>query len=142
MKKITTGLRSRRPGRSAALVFALCAVLVVLGAFRPEAARADAGPVPTRTPTATRTPEPEDTAEPSLTPTQSPTATFTVIPSPTPILEVEEVVPPAVVATPTPVPGGGSLFACWPIALIVILAVIIGATYLLTRKAIPGEEIA
>jgi hypothetical protein len=130
MKKISP----RPPAGRAWLILALAAALVALGALFPLSAQADGSKFPTKTPTVT--PSPTIT----LTPTQSPSPTWTQIPSQTPIpgFVQEEQEPPPVAAAPltTPSQGGASgLLACWPVALFLFLAIVVGATYLLTRRA-------
>jgi hypothetical protein len=101
-------------------------------------ARADAGPFPTRTPTITLT------ASPSPSPTQplvTLTATITLVPTPTELVLQQELPPPVIAPTATPETEGRSLFACWPIALIVLVALIIASTYLLTRYSSQAQPI-
>jgi hypothetical protein len=121
-----------------ALLIALLSLVLALGSYPFIRAYADAGPFPTRTPTITLTP----TSSPSPTqPLVTLTPTITLVPTPTD-LELGQVVPPLVVApTPTPAPPGRSLFACWPIALIVLVAIIIASTYLLTRYSSQAQPI-
>jgi hypothetical protein len=128
--------KATRPDRRLALLFTFFTMLLALGAFQPGRVQADAGPFPTRTPTVTLTPERTTT----LTPTFTQTPTITLIPTNTQVvLEQEEQPLPVTGPTPSPPSPGNSLFACWPIALIFILAVIIASTYLLTRRAQPAE---
>lgn len=112
-----------------------CVALLALGLAQARPALADAGPFPTRTPTHT------PTATTTPTPTLGPTPTSTLIPTNTPIGAILQQLPSPTLAPPTPAPtaAGGFLSACWPIALLVVLAVIIASTYLLTRRAVPGE---
>jgi hypothetical protein len=123
-----------------ALVGALFCLLLVVGFYPSIRALADAGPFPTRTPTVTLT----RTASPSPSPTQllaTLTPTITLVPTPTD-LDLGQVPPPVVIVpTPTPAPEGRSLFACWPIALIVIVAIIIASTYFLTRYSSQAQPI-
>jgi hypothetical protein len=124
----------RPPASRAWLILALAAVLVALGALFPLSALADGSKFPTKTPTVT--PSPTVT----LTPTQSPSPTWTQIPSLTPIpgLGQAEQEPPPLAAAPLTTPSQGrasSLLACWPVALFLFLAIVVAATYLLTRRA-------
>lgn len=102
-----------------------CLVLLVLGLLFPASVRADAGPIPTLTPTATWTPLP------TLTPTFLPTWT------PTPITAITvQVTPPLSQATEIPQPeegGGLGGLVCWPLALGLILVIILVTLILFGR---------
>ena len=124
--------------QSIALGFLIGAVL--MASLVPGTALADAGGFPTRTPTipATRT------VTANLPPTVMPTATSTSLPTLTPLAFTsgqdsnQQVIPPTQLPIP-PEPGGGGV-GCWPFALLIILAVILGITYYFTRRAHTEEE--
>jgi hypothetical protein len=130
MKKISP----RPPAGRVWLVLVLATVLVALGALYPLGARADGSKFPTKTPTIT--PSPTVTQ----TPTETPSPTWTQIPSltPVPLLGQEGQEPPPLAAAPLTTPSQGrssTWLACWPVALFLFLAIVVGATYLLTRRA-------
>lgn len=110
------------------LSLTLLAAILVLAGTAALQARADGGAFPTLTPSSTATF--------TLIPTLFPTLTSTFPPLPT----ITQPYPyPYSVATVLPggeaQSGGSSLFgiACWPIAIILLLSVVIGATALLRR---------
>ena len=116
----------------------LLASLAALWFGLPSTVLADSGgfPTPTRTPvppTSTNTP----TLVPSSTPTQGITPAAQVVNTATLVPAA-----PAIIGTaaPTTAPSGGAgALACLPLAIIFILAIVIGATWLLTRRS--SEEV-
>jgi hypothetical protein len=140
MKKLSSYPRIAPHQIKIVLFIALLSLVFAFASYPVIRAYADAGPFPTRTPTITLTP----TVSPTPSPTQlsaTLTPTITLVPTPTD-LELGEVVPPLVVVpTPTPAPQGRSLLACWPIALIVLVAIIIASTYFLTRYSSQAQPI-
>ena len=136
MKNMSSYPRTARQKHRFALLVALFVVVLGLGAFPVIQALADAGPFPTRTPTITLTPQPSPT---QLLITLTPT--ITLVPTPTELVLEQEQPLEVIVLTPTPPPGGRSLFACWPLALILIVAIIIASTYFLTRYSSQSQPI-
>jgi hypothetical protein len=139
MKNWSSYPRIARQKPRFALLIGLLFLLLAIGSYPVIRARADAGPFPTRTPTITLTPQP------SPTPTElliTLTPTITLVPTPTELVLEQELPPPVIVPTPTQPPDSGrSLFVCWPIALILIIAIIIASTYFLTRYSSQAQPI-
>lgn len=133
-------LGPKRPGKKAqrALLsglLLLCLAGLVLALAAP--ALADAGPFPTRTPTQTATliatvaiPTPIVlTIIPSLDVQQNlPEAT-----QPLPAGGEAPVVDPQIEAQQEDAPAPSAALACWPIAIILILAILVGGSYVLTQ---------
>jgi hypothetical protein len=126
--------------RTIRLALALSLILGFAALFLAFArtALADAGPFPTNTPTQTST----------LIPTLViPTPiVLTIIPSqqgpvnvpeatqPVPVVEGQVQAPPAEVQqVEEDAPAPSAALACWPIAIIMVLAIILGGSYLVTR---------
>ena len=115
------------------LILALVALLVAVGVLYPIGVQADGGKFPTKTPTVTSSPTV------TLTPTLGPSPTWTLLPALTPVPLLGQEQPPGQpLAAPLTTPSQAasrSILACWPVALFVFLAIVVGATYLLTRRA-------
>ena len=128
---------TRKPGL--ALTVLLLAGLAALWLMLPSTVLADSGgfPTPTRTPvppTSTLTPLPTSTITQTSVPPAQIANTATLAPA-GPAISVTEA------PTPAPSAAGGAL-ACMPLAIIFILAVVIGATWLLSRRSATEEIIS
>ena len=121
-------MQARFPRLALTLIAGLSLALL-LTALVSLAAYADGGAWPTLTPSPTFTLIPTMT----FTPLPSPTFTATPLVYPAPPQGPQAVIP---TITPTPEAGGDGLlgFACWPIALLIIFAVIIGGAALLRNR--------
>lgn len=127
-----------RPKPRLLLAGLLLASLAAIWLGFPSIVKADSGgfPTPTRTPV-----PPTSTSTPTLTPTATPTQGITPAAQ---VINTATLVPaaPAIIETavPTPAPsGGGGALACMPLAIIFIMAIVIGATWLLSRGS--AEEV-
>jgi carbohydrate-binding DOMON domain-containing protein len=106
------------------------AVFSIFGPY-PSQVFADAGGVPTRTPTVT----PTGTA--TSPPTLLPTATYTALPTTTLVnlLEVEATSTTSLnVAAQAEPQSAFSLLSCWPLGVVFLLVGVIIAAYLLARR--------
>lgn len=119
--------------RQMLLIALTAAGLSLFSLFGPHTSRvfADAGGVPTRTPTVT----PTGTA--TSPPTPVPTATYTALPTITLVnlLDVEGTSTTNLnVAAQAEPQGGFSLLSCWPLGVVFLLIGVIIAAYLLARR--------
>jgi len=111
----------------AAAGLALCSLF----SSRPAQVYADAGGVPTRTPTVT------PTGTPTPLPTLVPTATFTSLPTITLVnlMDVQATSTNSLnIAAQAEPQGGFSLLTCWPLGVVFLLIGVIIAAYLLARR--------
>jgi carbohydrate-binding DOMON domain-containing protein len=112
-------------------IFALCLSALAWIFLLPRAAYADGGSFPTSTPTQTITP--------SITPTPTVTATFPIVPTatvtPIPLQPDLQALP--LQPTPTPPPARPNFgIVCAPLAVAVILAIIIFASWWYRRRTV------
>jgi hypothetical protein len=137
-----SGKVTRSPIRFRQFFLAACMIaglgLAAISLASPNPAFADAGGFPTATPTIT------PTWTPTIPLTATPTVTVTPLASITLVglLPVQATIQPSIVVTAEVIPEtGGSLFACWPLAIVFLLVGVILAAYLLTRRTrLEAEE--